>query len=166
MHKCIRNINIYVIYSPTDTLRSNGILSFRTFSISYNSDRNLYYNLYRVATFKAYIQGVRLKSDVMHKLFESNGGGHCYEERRNSFLFRGERTTFVERNEIFYHHREMGLATRDTGEGGGRERQRISYYTYDIERGPCLLNFKSRQSNYGGCSLNRAICSSRLNPHC
>lgn len=121
MHKCIRNINIYVIYSPTDTLRSNGILSFRTFSISYNSDRNLYYNLYRVATFKAYIQGVRLKSDVMHKLFESNGGGHCYEERRNSFLFRGERTTFVERNEIFYHHREMGLATRDAGEGGEGE---------------------------------------------
>lgn len=58
-----------------------------------------------------YIQGVRLKSDVMRKLSESSRGGHGYG-RRNSFLFRGERNertaVFVETNEIFYYRREKG----------------------------------------------------------
>lgn len=164
MHKCIEAQDIYICNIFTDwRIRFKRYfifaIDFELFSIPpHNSDHNLYYILRTpplvVTFFKLrYIQGVRLKSDVMRKLSESNRGGY---ERRNSFLFRGERNertiAFVETNEIFYYQREMGWprVTR------GSERIYVRYRTR-----PCLLNFKSRQPNYGGCSLNRAICSSR-----
>lgn len=108
-----------------------------------------------------YIQGVRLKSDVMRKLSESSRGGHGYG-RRNSFLFRGERTN--ERPCSWKRTKFFITVGKRGGHAEERERQRKSHVRYRTR--PCLLNFKSRQSNYGGCSLNRAICSSRLNPHC
>lgn len=165
MHKCIEARDIY-IYSPTDRLRSNGTSSFRTFSIRTTPIATFYYPSHSpvlaiVLLKLRYIQGVRLKSDVMRKLSESSRGGHGYG-RRNSFLFRGERTN--ERPCSWKRTKFFITVGKRSGHAGKRERQRKSHVRYRTR--PCLLNFKSRQSNYGGCSLNRAICSSRLNPHC
>lgn len=79
-----------------------------------------------------YIQGVRLKSDVMRKLSESSRGGHGYG-RRNSFLFRGERTSGrVRGNERnFLLPSRKGVATRGSENGSANR-------TYDIERGPAF----------------------------
>lgn len=136
MHKCIEARDIY-IYSPTDRLRSNGTSSFRTFSIRTTPIATFYYPSHSpvlaiVLLKLRYIQGVRLKSDVMRKLSESSRGGHGYG-RRNSFLFRGERTSGrVRGNERnFLLPSGKGVATRGSENGSANR-------TYDIERGPAF----------------------------
>lgn len=113
MHRGARYIYIYIHrltdyvqtvlhlfkLSPSAQLRSRPFIILRTLPLAI------------VLLKLRYIQGVRLKSDVMRKLSESSRGGHGYG-RRNSFLFRGERNertaVFVETNEIFYYRREKG----------------------------------------------------------
>lgn len=163
MHKCIEARDIY-IYPPTDRLRSNGTSSFRTFSIRTTPIATFYYPSHSPArnrTFKAALYtGCAVKKRRNAQTFGIESRRPRLREKKFVFVSwrTNERPCSWKRTKFFITVGKRG------GHAGERERQRKSHVRYRTR--PCLLNFKSRQSNYGGCSLNRAICSSRLNPHC
>lgn len=165
MHKCIeaRDIYIYIFTDWQTTFKRYFI--FSNFLHPHNSDRDLLLSFAlprtRNRTFKAALYtGCAVKKRRNAQTFGIESRRPRLREKKFVFVSwrTNERPCSWKRTKFFITVGKRG------GHAGERERQRKSHVRYRTR--PCLLNFKSRQSNYGGCSLNRAICSSRLNPHC